>query len=1238
MDTKQAQINVFTEGLNTDLHPLTTPNNILTDCINGTVITYNGNEFILQNDMGNYKLEKAKLPSDYIPVGVKEYGGIIYIVSYNPIDKLCQIGSYPSPQTLFDSDENSSGQQYLGIDILELDQKIVESDWYDTYITNSDLFYTTLSKKQQLIVLQDSSDLKNLYLNPGDKYWLRKYGNEEPSWKFQFRKYYSLSEDKNVYDITSKIKERTNDLPSTSEMDNVSWTCPGWVSVRPELYNINSFNVYVTKLNYPRIFIDTSSNNSSNNKSNKKYSKLSFTIQTQTQIYSSEIADNISSVYHNLIQYKCVYTDGSSGNWIKMSTPTKLGNPSKYGDLTIISMESSISEIDGVEDGKDIKQIIVRATPYIQESSSEQLLDGLGYIFDQYRTEYIINLDELVESTDISIFDTYKYLVNDSSVNVNFSINLPISTLSNNDSIKLRLYPLFKVTEGDKSYLDIDGEVYKDISDDLNLFGQNIITISYFNETPGNDENKEYKFNFHKENIYILSVIISDGTNKYKRNQLLITSELMNSFINKYDRYQLITSEEIFSQLPSYLDLDKSSLEINEGDKDNGYIFEDSIYKLFDLNIIPKEEDEVINNISSSDIHTKDKNPEDKISGYIDRSKLNINIDVEELKFTPKIESNYGKNELWSNINFNTDISNESVKYQLQIGGVEDSKEISINFNSIAEDENKYYTNISDFSFNGVFIDWSAEQEVVGAQKQYLIENIPWFISSDDNNEFIPQIKLGTNLSGWKNLYKLSIQNHLSLRQQDKVLGFTLSMSDTAYKYSVYAHNATYVNNGKEIYSDEGKYKERYPDRLSFFDFQPVKDEKTEVSVVKMFPGFRFNRGNAYNDLPWTYESPEDINQDLEWRHLSTVFDEQLYRERRPLFIPLFFTTHANTGSSSRGWGFPGGTIISGSSIWCSSGIGILYYSENMRRYNIANLELMGPEVKGEGMHITLGTTVDEGKKSSYLTQTSFEYGETTWFNNIYVASILLGLSLHIYSLKNINRVRERILGSLNDNTILIKNADLKFDRSDIITEISYNGVNIIKNGAISSNLFDNNSLQYGNKNLGDLNSNELKIYNRDLININRTWKNLGDISDEFVYELQQKINSLRLSLLQYVDKSPEILYTDIRNDNDLNSYYDLADSLVNILTVKNDSSTNNDNYNTIVYNRDFTTDDIGAGLAPAWVENRAYAIMPYVPLIGESSRIRFNPQNATETIAEIKKLFVVSSDFIEAYKDILSE
>ena len=90
-NTKQQAINTFTGGLNTDLHPLTTPNDILTDCINGTIITYNGNEYILQNDMGNYQLKNTVLTPNYIPIGVKEYAGVIYIVSYNPIEKLNEI-------------------------------------------------------------------------------------------------------------------------------------------------------------------------------------------------------------------------------------------------------------------------------------------------------------------------------------------------------------------------------------------------------------------------------------------------------------------------------------------------------------------------------------------------------------------------------------------------------------------------------------------------------------------------------------------------------------------------------------------------------------------------------------------------------------------------------------------------------------------------------------------------------------------------------------------------------------------------------------------------------------------------------------------------------------------------------------------------------------------------------------------------------------------------------------------
>jgi len=102
---RQEATNTFIEGLNMDLNPLTTPNNVLTDCLNGTVITYNGNEFVLQNDQGNYKLENCKLKRNFIPVGIKGYGDILYIVSYNPLTKETEIGSYPSPQHIFSTND-----------------------------------------------------------------------------------------------------------------------------------------------------------------------------------------------------------------------------------------------------------------------------------------------------------------------------------------------------------------------------------------------------------------------------------------------------------------------------------------------------------------------------------------------------------------------------------------------------------------------------------------------------------------------------------------------------------------------------------------------------------------------------------------------------------------------------------------------------------------------------------------------------------------------------------------------------------------------------------------------------------------------------------------------------------------------------------------------------------------------------------------------------------------------------
>ena len=91
-------VNTFTKGLQSDTHPMIQGNDTLSDALNATFITMNGNEVVLQNDMGNRRVDNAFLPAGYEPVGIKEYGGIIYVAAYNPITNRSQIGSFPSPE------------------------------------------------------------------------------------------------------------------------------------------------------------------------------------------------------------------------------------------------------------------------------------------------------------------------------------------------------------------------------------------------------------------------------------------------------------------------------------------------------------------------------------------------------------------------------------------------------------------------------------------------------------------------------------------------------------------------------------------------------------------------------------------------------------------------------------------------------------------------------------------------------------------------------------------------------------------------------------------------------------------------------------------------------------------------------------------------------------------------------------------------------------------------------------
>lgn len=152
-------INTFTKGLQSDTHPMMTSNNTLTDCLNGTILTQNGNEIILQNDMGNRRIDNAFLPSGYQPVGMKEYGGIIYVAAYNPITNKSQIGSFPSPERKLSVTDGT----FTPVTINNWMEEFLQKD-ENNNITNS------INKDFILKPLTLLNNKEYLSIHPGDKF------------------------------------------------------------------------------------------------------------------------------------------------------------------------------------------------------------------------------------------------------------------------------------------------------------------------------------------------------------------------------------------------------------------------------------------------------------------------------------------------------------------------------------------------------------------------------------------------------------------------------------------------------------------------------------------------------------------------------------------------------------------------------------------------------------------------------------------------------------------------------------------------------------------------------------------------------------------------------------------------------------------------------------------------------------------------------------------------------------
>lgn len=139
---KKATVNGFNGGLSMDLNELTNTKDVLTDAVNATLVTGNGDEMLLQNAMGNsyitgMPVEDKQNKTGQVPINAVERSGVAYIASYSPTTGKCQIGTFPSPQgpriTIHINDgdgENTGTQCFIARDI------DITEDTHDLNITN----------------------------------------------------------------------------------------------------------------------------------------------------------------------------------------------------------------------------------------------------------------------------------------------------------------------------------------------------------------------------------------------------------------------------------------------------------------------------------------------------------------------------------------------------------------------------------------------------------------------------------------------------------------------------------------------------------------------------------------------------------------------------------------------------------------------------------------------------------------------------------------------------------------------------------------------------------------------------------------------------------------------------------------------------------------------------------------------------------------------------------------------
>ena len=340
--------NQFTEGLVCDLNPINTPNTVLTDALNATLITYDGNEFSLQNDRGNYPLENCKLKPNYIPVGLKEYGDILYIVSYNPLNNHVEIGTYPSPVDIIGNESSEPEIQLNSV----IEQITEPTD------------YSKLVEWCKTVIFSNCEEDTKLY--PGDEYKLDEV--EKSPYKYETLEYLIIDENRQKENITDLIE-------LDDEWHSVAWQLPGWLAAQYRIATFDDFIMSVRSMEIPNIGKGPVSGTL----------KLNFQLRISDRLFLPNTDNDVKSDLFIRLKYlgKTVDIPLSKGEFVDW-----------YKDSKILWFDVDV-KLENLNFGKTIT---FNATPVLK-------IGWKAIIYNDFKETYSFHLNSIGDYSDFTLGD-----------------------------------------------------------------------------------------------------------------------------------------------------------------------------------------------------------------------------------------------------------------------------------------------------------------------------------------------------------------------------------------------------------------------------------------------------------------------------------------------------------------------------------------------------------------------------------------------------------------------------------------------------------------------------------------------------------------------------------------------------------------------------------------------------------------------------------------------------------------